>query len=409
MDIVRQEVDRLYKKDFGRLVTAVLYSTRDFGLEGAEDIVHDTYAAALKDWGTHGIPENPTGWLYKVCRHKALNKIRKEKKIENLNGEAGLDSMEIKFTESILEDHQLKLLFACAHPDLAPKAQVVITLKYVINLKVEAIAKILGMTIDGIDKLLLRARQKIRDEKILFEEPITQQLGKRLAMVHKVLYLIFNEGYKSSWGKQMIREELCEDALIMTKTLIDTSLANKETYALYALMLFNAARFKSRFGALGELLDLEHQDRSLWNKELILLAKDFLLQSRDEEITTYHVEASIAYVHCSAANFQSTDWNTIRKLYEQLLSDNSNPFIELNYAIAMYHAGQTNRAFEILNRLHRQPVMNQYSLLNTTLGKFYQREGAGLLARKYLEQALKQTSFIAEKNFIAKMIDKLSD
>ena len=409
MDIVRQEVDRLYKKDFGRLVAAVLYSSRDFGLESAEDIVHDTYSAALKDWQTNGIPENATGWLYKVCKHKALNTIRKEKRMERLHENEDLESIEIKFTESILEDHQLKLLFACAHPDLAPKVQVVITLKYAINLKVEAIAKILGMSIDGIDKLLLRARQKIREEKILFEEPITQQLDQRLPMVHKVLYLIFNEGYKSSWGKHLLREELCEDAMIMTKTLIDMRLANKETYALYALMLFNAARFKSRFGPSGDLLDLENQDRSLWNKELILLAKDFLLQARDENVSSYHVEASIAYVHCSANSFQATDWNTIRKLYEQLLRDNSNPFVELNYAIALYYAGQTEQSFEILNRLHRHPVMNQYYSLNATLGKLHLHEGRDSLARQYLQQALKQTNFSAEKDFIAKMIDNLNE
>ena len=250
-----------------------------------------------------------------------------------------LQAVEMKFAETAFDDQQLKLLFACAHPDLAPKTQVVITLKYVANLKVEAIAKILAMTIDGIDKILLRARQKIKDEKILLEEPVTAALKPRLPIVHKILYLIFNEGYKSSWGKEILREELCEDALVMTKTLIDSRLGNHETTALFSLMLFNTARFKSRFGTSGELLDLENQDRSLWNSDLILLATDFLLQSRNEKLSTYHIEASIAFIHCTAKTFDTTDWNSIRQLYEQLLHGSPNPFVELNYAIALYYAG----------------------------------------------------------------------
>ena len=138
----------------------------------------------------------------------------------------------------------------------------VITLKYVVNLKVEAIAKILGMTVDGIDKLLVRVRQKIKNEKILFFEPVAEELESRIHIVHKILYLIFNEGYKSSWGKELIREELCEEALLMTRALLNSTVGNKETSALYALMLFNAARFKARFGTHGELLDLEEQDRT---------------------------------------------------------------------------------------------------------------------------------------------------
>src|SRR4029077_18882988 len=174
-------------------------------------------------------------------------------------------------------------------------------------------------------------------------------------IVHKILYLIFNEGYKSSWGKQLIREELCEDALIMTKILLESDLANKETAALYALMLFNAARLKSRFSSSGELLDLEEQDRSLWNKDLIMLASEYLLRSREDIISSYHYEASIAYLHCIAKDFRSTDWQTIKGIYLKLLQQNPNPFIELNYAIALYYSGKKEDAFTIVNALQQNP------------------------------------------------------
>ena len=407
MRSVHGEVDKLYKAHFGKMVASLLYSSRDIDLETAEDIVHDSFSAALKDWDINGLPLNATGWLYKVCKHKALNKIRKDKRTQGYTENMDLQAVEMKFAETAFDDQQLKLLFACAHPDLAPKTQVVITLKYVANLKVEAIAKILAMTIDGIDKILLRARQKIKDEKILLEEPVTAALKPRLPIVHKILYLIFNEGYKSSWGKEILREELCEDALVMTKTLIDSRLGNHETTALFALMLFNTARFKSRFGTSGELLDLENQDRSLWNSELILLATDFLLQSRNEKLSTYHIEASIAFIHCTAKTFDTTDWNSIRQLYEQLLHGSPNPFVELNYAIALYYADQKDRAFNILHELHRHPFLNQYYLLNITLGKFHHLEGNDCKAKQFLKQAHGQTTFEAEKDFIQKMIDGL--
>ena len=407
MDKVQQEVDKLYKDHFGRMVAALLYSSRDINPETAEDIVHDSFSAALTDWRNNGIPFNTAGWIYKVCKHKALNKIRKDKRTSGFSENEDLGSVEIKFSESILDDHQLKLLFACAHPDLSPKIQVVITLKYAVGLKVEAIAKILGMTIDGVDKLLLRARQKIKDEKILLEEPPSSALQSRLPGVHKVLYLIFNEGYKSSWGKEILREELCEDALLMNKALLDSALGNKDTAALYALMLFNSARFKSRFGPSGEILDLENQDRALWNPELILMANDFFHQSQSETVSTYHIEASIAWLHCTAASFNSTNWAMITQLYAQLLRDNPNPFIELNYAIALYYSGEKTKALGILSELERQSFLNQYSLLNSTLGKFHHLEGNDAVAKEYLLKAFQQTNFVEEKKFIQKMIDNL--
>ncbi len=390
------------------MVASLLYSSRDINLETAEDIVHDAFSAALKDWEINGLPINATGWLYKVCKNKALNRIRKDKRTQGYIEDMDLQAVEIKFAETAFDDQQLKLLFACAHPDLTPKTQVVITLKYVANLKVEAISKILAMTIDGVDKILLRARQKIKDENILLEEPVSTALKPRLPIVHKILYLIFNEGYKSSWGKEILREELCEDALLMTKGLIDSGLANHETTALYALMLFNSARFKSRFGISGELLDLEMQDRSLWNSDLILLATEFLLQSRNEKLSSYHLEASIAFIHCSAKSFNSTDWNTITQLYELLLRGNPNPFVELNYAIALYYAGQKDRAFVQLNELHRHPFFNQYCLLNITLGKFHHIEGDDTKAKQFLTQAHGLTTFEVEKEFIQKIINDLN-
>ncbi len=409
MDKVQQEVDRLYKSHYGKMVASLLYFSQDIDLETAEDLVQDSFSSALTAWSEDNIPSNPAGWIFTVCRNKALNKIKEGKRFRTLFEDEDFNSGETKIRESVINDPQLKLLFACAHPDLSPKVQVVITLKYVVNLKVEAIAKILAMTIDGVDKLLVRARQKIRDEKILLEEPELSALTSRVPIVHKIIYLVFNEGYKSSWGKELVREELCEEALLMNRALLNSNIGNKETAALHALMLFNAARFKSRFGASGELLDLEEQDRSLWNKDLILLGCDFLKQAGGEIISPYHYEASIAYLHCNAKSFDSTDWQTITNLYFQLLENNPNPFVELNYAIALYYSGKKQKAIKILNALQQNPFINQYYLLNATLGKINFLEGNYIKAKEFFLKTLKQTNLQVEKDFILKMINKTNE
>lgn len=170
-ELVQQQVDRLYKSHYGKMVSSLLYFSQSIDVETAEDLVQDAFASALTHWPEEGIPANPAGWIFRVCRNKALNKIKQGEKVRGFFENEDFDAVEKEVSESPIDDQQLKLLFACAQQDFSPKVQVVITLKYVINLKVEAIAKILGMTIDGVDKLLLRARQKIRDENILFTEP----------------------------------------------------------------------------------------------------------------------------------------------------------------------------------------------------------------------------------------------
>ena len=391
------------------MVSTLLYSFRDVDPDTAEDIVHDSFSEALVQWRLKGIPLNTNGWIYTVCRNKALNKLMRDKRLTFTADSEDDAAAEIKFSESLVEDHQLKLLFACANPALAPKTQVVITLKYVVNLKIEAIASVLGMTIDGIDKMLARARQKIKNESILLEEPNIDAWKPRVPIVHKVIYLIFNEGYKSSSGKVIMRRELCEEALIMNKVLLDSEIGNKETAALHSLMLFNCSRFDSRFDANGDMVELEQQDRSLWNKDLIALAHEFMRKSEDTVISSYHIEASIAYLHCTAVDFKSTNWKLIAKLYERLLDGQPNPFVKLNYSIALFYWGERQKAFDILHELQRHSYMSQYLLLNSALAKFYYLERDYSLSKRYFTIALNQAQTEAEKKLIERHILELEN
>jgi RNA polymerase sigma factor (sigma-70 family) len=470
-------VEQLYRSQYGKMVANILNRYPDLGLETAEDLVQDSFAVALTEWAREGVPCNPPGWIYVVVRNRAINRLKADKKMWVVAdaGQAASEGVDVGSSiggatrsmeemtpqEQVVDDEQLRLLFACAHPDLSPKVQVVITLKYVINLKVEAIARALGMTVDGIDKLLLRARKKIREEKIFLVEPNAAGLVHRLPIVHKIIYLIYNEGYKPALGEAILHEELCGEALILNKALMDNGLGDKATAALHALMLFNAARFGARFGPTGELLDLEDQNRELWSKPLIMMGCDFLRRAGGldvggiegggmapgsggafkgggvrglgrgiprngvvrggaagtepggvtdtDDVTTYHYEAAIAWVHCTAKSWLLTEWRLISRLYERLLDWGPNPFVQLSYAIALFYAGERTTAFSILHHLLQIPVMNQYYLLNATLGKLYLLEGHPDRSREFFTRALGQTALVSEQEFIRRKMELIED
>jgi RNA polymerase sigma factor (sigma-70 family) len=405
MDKEQQAADKLYKSHFGKMVTAMLQFSRDIDIETAEDLVQDAFYAALSSWKHNGIPDNPAGWMYTVCRNNAINTLKKKKSFKNPFEEDQAIHEEAEPDENIFDDVKMQLLFACSHPRLSAKTQVVITLKYVANLKTKSIAKALGITTDGIDKILARAKQLIRMEKIFLKEPTPQQLKKRLHAVHKIIYLIFNEGYKASSGKEIIRQDLCEESLIMTKSLLDKHICTSDTAALYALLLFNAARIGARITPAGELSDLGEQDRALWNKDLIALGTYYLNQSKCENVSSYHYEAAIAYLHCHAESFADTDWASITQLYRQILQNNRNPFIELNYAIALYYDAQKQEAFDALHDLQKTFLDRSY-LLHAALGKLYCQEGEYYKSRQHLTKALSLTNFQVEKDFLKKMLVK---
>ena len=400
----QQAADKLYKSHFGKMVTAILQFSRDLDLETAEDLVQDSFYSALSTWQASGIPDNPAGWIYKVTRNNALNHLRRKKSFKNpFDGDQAV-TPGTEPNEDLFDDRKIYLLFACAHPRLSSKMQVVITLKYVANFRGESLARALGMTVDGIDKILSRAKTLIRMENIFLKEPTPRQFKIRLPIVHKIIYLIFNEGYRAGSGKEIVREDLCEESLIMTKSLLDNHISNADTAALYALLLFNAARLGARVTVSGELLDLTEQDRTLWNADLIALGHYYFNQSRiRSEISSYHYEAAIAYLHSSAKSFADTEWTAITQLYRKLLDGNPNPFISLNYAIALYYDGQKDAAFEVLEGL-RNTFLDQYYLLHVALGKLYLLERKFDKSDFYLNKALSLTSFQAEKDVVRKML-----
>lgn len=375
MNDVEKSIERLYKDKYGQLISLILHRFRSLSVSTAEDIVQEVFSDATLLWAKDGMPHNPAGWLYQSCRNKSINLLKKTSREEY---SAVVESIAAPFEEISddgFKDAQLQMLLACCHPHLTPKTQVTLALKYVANLKVESIALQLGVSLDAVEKMLYRARQKIKDKELVLSSVHDPFPRERLSRAHKAIYLIFNEGYKQADEKVGLGKALCEEALILNQLLLDSRLSNSETKALQALMLFNTARFDARFDSSGNAIELEYQDRSLWNGALIRLARQLLMDAEDTAFSPYHLEAAIALVHCAAPRFEATDWEAICRYYEALLKIYPSPFAEINYAVALQYNRQDEKAYRILMELHRNPFYSKLPLLETSIQKYRQRKG----------------------------------
>jgi RNA polymerase sigma factor (sigma-70 family) len=373
MNEFEQRIEVLYKERFGQLISLILQRFRHLSIEWAEDIVQETFAAAALHWPKTGMPENPSGWLYQTCKNKSINLLKKISKTGDLSLAKTVSVAAGEISEDGFKDAQLRMLMACCHPHMTPKTQIVLALKYVANLKVENIAEQFGAEPDAIEKMLYRARQKIKSGSLISSDRPYGYSVERLSVMHKVIYLMFNEGYKQSGEKISQGKIMCEDALMLNKFLFDSPLCNPETKALQALMLFNVARFDARFDALGNAVELEYQDRSLWDQSLIQLAGLLLAESEDSIFSPYHLEAAIACVHCAARQFEHTDWEAICKYYEVLLKVYPSPFAEINYAVALQYNHQNDKAIRILMDLRRNPYYSKLPILDMIIRKYFER------------------------------------
>jgi len=373
MNEFEKRIEILYKERFGQLISLILQRFRHLPIDWAEDVVQEAFAAAALHWPKKGIPANPSGWLYQTCKNKTINLLKKNSKTADLSLAETVPAAPDEISEDGFKDAQLRMLMACCHPHLTPKTQIVLALKYVANLKVENIALLFGAEPDAIEKMLYRARQKIKSESLILSAGHYGYSVERLSVMHKVIYLIFSEGYKQSGEKIGQGKILCEDALMLNKFLYDSPLCNQETKALQALMLFNAARFDARFDAQGNAIELEYQDRALWDQSLIALAGFLLTESEDAVFSPYHLEAAIACVHCAARKFEDTDWAAICKYYDMLLKVYPSPFAEINYAVALQYNNQTDKAFRILMDLHSNPYFTKLPILELSIRKYFER------------------------------------
>jgi RNA polymerase sigma factor (sigma-70 family) len=407
-------VDHFFRHQSGKL-GAVL--TRVFGLhnlELVEDVVQAALVQALETWKIQGVPEDPAAWMYRVARNKALDLIRRRQVADRLDpdwmrfteGDEGSDPLSQFFVSHEIADSQLRMIFTCCHPDLPPESQIALTLKTLCGFSTHEIARAILTTEGNVKKRIARAKRKFIDKEITFDVPAGDALKLRLESVHTVLYLLFNEGYSSSQPYELIRRDLCEEAIRLCALLYDhPASTNSESAALLALMLLHASRFDARLDDGGNILLLEEQDRGRWNQELIGHGLHYLNESASgRRISRYHLEAAIAAKHSLASNFAATDWAAILSLYDDLTRIHPSPIHELNRAIVVGQISGPDAAIAAIHRIDELESLQDYHLLHATLGEFHRRAGRTEEARGCFEKAMKCTVSPSEQRLLERKL-----
>jgi RNA polymerase sigma factor (sigma-70 family) len=405
---VNQLVGHLFRHEAGKMA-AVLTRLLGFqSLDLTEDIVQDTLLQAMSTWKIKGIPENPSAWLYTVAKRKAIDTIRQQHIHHDHHSEIGRalqsewtlsPTVKSLFLDNEIEDSQLRMIFACCHPAIPYESQIALTLKMLCGLSTAEIASSFLTNEETISKRLYRAREKIKEEKINLDGPAPATIPGRLDAVLHGVYLLFNEGYNSSHTNQLIRHDLCEEAMRLCLLLARNTVTDlPKVNALLALMCFQASRMDARLSGEGNIILLKDQDRSQWNRPLIEKGKFYLEKSAaGDEISEYHLEAMIASCHTEAESFEKTNWKTILELYTTLSHVKPSPVVEMNKAIAI---GYLHSPIEGLIALKKVSGLEHNHFYYTALGDFSAEAGDKEKATDYYLQALNLTSSATEKNFL---------
>lgn len=412
-------IDHLFRQEAGKIVSVL---TRVFGaanLDLAEDVVQDSLVEAMKQWSYKGVPENPSAWLFKVAKNKALNILNREKYKRQYSSDiahflqsqwTAEPALNYIFSEQEILDDQLRMMFTCCHPSISTDSQVALTLKTLCGFSIPEIAKAFLTTEENINKRLVRARQKIREDKIPFEVPGGKHLEARLQAVLETIYLLFNEGYSASKGNDLIRYELCEEAIRLSEIISsNTALQNKsDVHALLSLMYLNACRFKSRANDKGRILTMAEQDRSLWDRSLMQKGFYYLEKATiQKNLSIYHILAAISAHHCAAPDFGSTDWKTILSLYDTLVQIDHSPVILLNRTIAVARVEGAPKALSDLKKIESNPAIASYHLFYSTKAEFYIQTNEFRKASDCLQKAIDLSPLEAEKELLKKKLDSL--
>jgi RNA polymerase sigma factor (sigma-70 family) len=404
---IQKTVGHLFRHEAGKMAAVLTRMLGPQFLDEVDDIVQDTLLRAMETWKIKGLPDNPTAWLHKVARNRAIDLIRakkREQKIlqdESLKENEAIESSPDLGDEREIEDSVLRMMFACCHSAIPMESQVPFILKTLGGLSVSEIAKAFLTSEETIAKRIYRAKEKIREEKIEIVPPSVFEFPSRLNSILKVLYLLFNEGYYSASPKHTIREDLCEEAMRLTFLLRKNKYTNQPPVnALLALMCFQASRFQARTDDQQSIVLLEHQDRSKWNPDLINLGKGFLEEAASGDwLTEYHVEAAIASVHALARTFQETNWKELASLYETLEQVKPGVFVSFNKAISIGYSVSPQAGIEALSNL---PGFESSQYYYVALGNFYLLMEKKQLAADMFAKARLLTKSQAE----AKLIDQ---
>jgi RNA polymerase sigma-70 factor (ECF subfamily) len=406
--------EHLFRREAGRMVATL---TRIFGVEHlalAEDVVQDAFCRALEVWPFRGVPENPSAWLMATAKHRALDRLRRDRTARTFAPEvarlleADVDpAVEELFGPHAIRDDQLRMMFSCCHPGLPETAQVALILHILCGFSVDEIAGAFMSTHPAIEKRLTRAKRTLAGSKRLFEIADAADFAARLPAVHRALYLLFNEGYHGASPESAVRAELCREAMRLATLLFEHPLAaTPATHALAALLWLHAARLPARLDATGQLSLLADQDRSRWDPELIAEGRRLLeLSASGRELSEYHVEAAIAAMHVSAARVEDTDWAGIVALYDLLMGIRPTPVVALNRAIAIAQRDGPDRGLEEIVAIVDRDRLVGYPFYHAAAGELALRGGRSGVARQHFLGALALARNDMERRFLRQRIE----
>ena len=368
------DLEHIFREESGRILATLIGLLGSFDL--AEEAMQEAFTVALEEWPKRGIPENPRTWLVSTARHKAIDSLRRatnfESKREELQKIAELEQrfaaddaeMSDAHNDNRFPDDRLRLIFTCCHPALALEAQVALTLRTLCGLTTEEIARAFLVPAPTMAQRVVRAKQKIRDARIPYRVPPESELSVRVEAVLVVVYLVFNEGYTSTSGEALIRQELCAEAIRLGRIVCHLLPHQTDARALLALMLLQDSRRLARVDKSGEPILLEDQDRNLWDGDQIAEGLKLVESAlREGPAGPYAFQAAIAAVHARAENAKSTDWQQIVSLYELLLRAQPSPVIELNHAAAVAMAQGASAGLDLVEKIESRPELREYYLL----------------------------------------------
>ena len=376
----------------------------------AEDALQEAAARAVRYWPERGMPDNPVAWLVRTGRNHRIDVIRhREVESRHIDSLAILADSDDPFTGASIGDDLLRLVFTCCHPALSQDGQVALTLKTVASLTVDEIGRAFLVSTGTMEKRLTRAKAKIRRMRIPYEIPSQNQLPARLDTVLAVVYLIFNEGYKASHGPDLMRPGLCDDAIRLGRILARAFRDRPEVTGLLALMLIQQSRAQARCDAAGDIVPLDDQDRSLWNREAIVEGQSLVEKSlRRKQPGPYQIQAAIAAVHATAEAPEKTDWAQIAVLYSQLARHQPSPVITLNRAVAVARAEGAAAGITILQSIENLPAIQGYHHFHGAHAALLLEDGQRAAARQAFERALSLAGNDRERAFFAKKIENLT-
>jgi RNA polymerase sigma-70 factor (ECF subfamily) len=415
-DQIRELLDSLYRVDSGRILATLIRLLGDFDL--AEEAMHEAFAAALSLWPKSGVPDNPRPWLISTARFKAIDTLRRRARfdasqdelvryLEAQSSSAERSNTEGGLEELSLEDDRLRLIFTCCHPSLPPEARVALTLREVCGLTTEEIAKAFLTTPSTLAQRIVRAKTKIRETRIPYEVPAPQELPERLGAVLQVIYLVFNEGYSAAAGAEVTRAELTGEAIRLGRLLAELQ-PEPEVMGLLSLMLLQESRRAARTSPTGELILLENQDRSLWNREQIAEGVALLEKAlNSRRFGSYTLQAAIAAVHAEAESVAVTDWRQIVALYDQLLRIQPSPVVQLNRAVAIAMRDGPEAGLAHIDAVLEQGELANYYLAHSARADLCRRLGRTAEARASYEKALALTQQEPERRFLTRRLEEL--